>query len=186
MRARVLYLAAVVGVVAALLTIPGPAGAATVPAPVACDTRQGACWHPALNARWQYQLQGVAQLRDRIREPALLAQRIAEIESRRREVRIERDGARPVPDRIRSAAERPQREADVVMEVRDVAVERDGTTDQLHRIFVASGRMRERATQLQRMRILRIGREHLTVEAVCLGQLSGLVVPERSGQCGVS
>ena len=61
MRARVLYLAAGVGVVAALLTIPGPAGAATVPAPVACDTRQGACWHPALNARWQYQLQGVAQ-----------------------------------------------------------------------------------------------------------------------------
>jgi hypothetical protein len=61
MRARVLYLAAAVGVVAALLTIPGPAGAATVPAPVACDTRQGACWHPALNARWQYQLQGVAQ-----------------------------------------------------------------------------------------------------------------------------
>jgi len=51
----------VVGVVAALLTIPAPAGAATVPAPVACDTHQGACWHPALNARWQYQLQGVAQ-----------------------------------------------------------------------------------------------------------------------------
>jgi hypothetical protein len=61
MRARVLYLAAAVGVVAALLTIPGPAGAATVPAAVACDTHQGACWHPALNTRWQYQLQGVAQ-----------------------------------------------------------------------------------------------------------------------------
>ncbi len=60
MRARALYMAAAVGVVAALLAIPGPAGAATVPASVACDTRQGACWHPALNARWQYQLQGVA------------------------------------------------------------------------------------------------------------------------------
>ena len=35
------------------------AGAAT-PAPVACNTSQGACWHPAVNARWQYQLQGVA------------------------------------------------------------------------------------------------------------------------------
>jgi len=53
-------MAAAVGVVAAVLAIPGPAGAATVPASVACDTRQGACWHPALNARWQYQLQGVA------------------------------------------------------------------------------------------------------------------------------
>lgn len=35
------------------------AGAAP-PAPVACNTNQGACWHPAVNARWQYQLQGVA------------------------------------------------------------------------------------------------------------------------------
>ena len=60
MRARAMYLVAAVGVVAALLTFPGPAGAATVPAPIACDTHQGACWHPALNARWQYQLQGVS------------------------------------------------------------------------------------------------------------------------------
>jgi hypothetical protein len=60
MRARAMYLFAAVGVVAAFLTIPGVAGAATVPAPVACDARQGACWHPPLNARWQYQLQGVA------------------------------------------------------------------------------------------------------------------------------
>src|SRR5437870_12216589 len=38
-----------------------PAGSAqAAPAPLACDTHQGACWHPALNARWQYQLQGVA------------------------------------------------------------------------------------------------------------------------------
>jgi hypothetical protein len=36
------------------------AGARAAPAPVACDTTKGACWHPALNARWQYQLQGVA------------------------------------------------------------------------------------------------------------------------------
>jgi hypothetical protein len=34
--------------------------AQAAPAPLACDTHQGACWHPALNARWQYQLQGVA------------------------------------------------------------------------------------------------------------------------------
>lgn len=60
MRARAMYLVAAVGVVAALLTIPGTAGAATVPAPLACQTSQGACWHPALNARWQYQLQAVS------------------------------------------------------------------------------------------------------------------------------
>jgi hypothetical protein len=35
-------------------------GASAAPAPVACDTTMGACWHPAVNARWQYQLQGVA------------------------------------------------------------------------------------------------------------------------------
>jgi hypothetical protein len=36
------------------------ATAAATPAPVACDTTKGACWHPAVNARWQYQLQGVS------------------------------------------------------------------------------------------------------------------------------
>jgi hypothetical protein len=36
------------------------ATAAAAPAPVACDTTKGACWHPAVNARWQYQLQGVS------------------------------------------------------------------------------------------------------------------------------
>jgi hypothetical protein len=35
--------------------------AQAVPAAVPCDTTRGACWHPAVNARWQYQLQGVAQ-----------------------------------------------------------------------------------------------------------------------------
>ena len=30
--------------------------AAALPTPVACST----CWHPALQSRWQYQLQGVA------------------------------------------------------------------------------------------------------------------------------
>ena len=52
--------AASVGLAAMLaLASMGPAYAAP-PAPIACDTTQGACWHPALNARWQYQLQGVA------------------------------------------------------------------------------------------------------------------------------
>jgi hypothetical protein len=60
MRARALCLAAAGCVVAALLTLPAPAGAATVPTALACQTSQGACWHPALNARWQYQLQAVA------------------------------------------------------------------------------------------------------------------------------
>ncbi len=43
---------------AGFLVLPGvPAQAA--PAPVPCDATKGACWHPALNARWQYQLQAV-------------------------------------------------------------------------------------------------------------------------------
>ena len=60
MRARAMYLIAAIGVITACVMLPGPASAATVPSPVACNTGQGACWHPALNARWQYQLQGVA------------------------------------------------------------------------------------------------------------------------------
>jgi hypothetical protein len=36
----------------------GPASAAP-PAPIPCSGTS--CWHPALNARWQYQLQGIAQ-----------------------------------------------------------------------------------------------------------------------------
>ena len=39
----------------ALALSAAPAGAA-LPTPVACST----CWHPALQSRWQYQLQGVA------------------------------------------------------------------------------------------------------------------------------
>jgi hypothetical protein len=34
--------------------------ARAAPAAVPCDTTRGACWQPAVNARWQYQLQGVA------------------------------------------------------------------------------------------------------------------------------
>ena len=45
---------------AVALAVPIAAGAATVPAPVACNTSQGACWHPVVGSRWQYQLQGVA------------------------------------------------------------------------------------------------------------------------------
>jgi hypothetical protein len=60
MRARGMYLVAAMGVITACVMLPGPVSAATVPPPVACNTAQGVCWHPALNARWQYQLQGVA------------------------------------------------------------------------------------------------------------------------------
>lgn len=35
-----------------------PAAAVAVPPPVSCSGSP--CWHPALNARWQYQLQGVS------------------------------------------------------------------------------------------------------------------------------
>ena len=37
-----------------------PQAIAATPAPIACATTKGACWHPPLNARWQYQLQGVS------------------------------------------------------------------------------------------------------------------------------
>jgi hypothetical protein len=55
-----MYLVAAISVITACVALSGPASAATAPPPVACNTAQGACWHPPLNARWQYQLQGVA------------------------------------------------------------------------------------------------------------------------------
>jgi len=59
-RIVLVRVAASVSLAAMLLLAPiGPAQAAP-PAPLACDTTQGACWHPALGERWQYQLQGVA------------------------------------------------------------------------------------------------------------------------------
>ena len=59
--APVRILAAAALAAAAFVTVgPGVAASAAPPAPLACQTSQGACWHPALNARWQYQLQGVA------------------------------------------------------------------------------------------------------------------------------
>jgi hypothetical protein len=45
-------------IIAAGLVMCPATQAATTPAPVACSG--GPCWHPALNSRWQYQLQGVA------------------------------------------------------------------------------------------------------------------------------
>jgi hypothetical protein len=53
-------LAAALAVLVIAALAPMTTAAAAPPAPVACNTSQGACWHPALNARWQYQLQGVA------------------------------------------------------------------------------------------------------------------------------
>ena len=58
-RIRILV-AAVAFALAGALVLPIGVTAATVPAPIACDTTKGACWHPALGLRWQYQLQGVA------------------------------------------------------------------------------------------------------------------------------
>jgi hypothetical protein len=42
-----------------VIGLPGTSAQAA-PAPVACNATQGACWHPPLNARWQYQLQAVS------------------------------------------------------------------------------------------------------------------------------
>jgi len=50
----------VAAAVLAALLVPALGAHAATPAPVACNTQKGACWRPALNARWQYQLQGVA------------------------------------------------------------------------------------------------------------------------------
>ena len=58
MRRSIILVAA--ATLAVVLAVPIAAGAATVPAPVACNTSQGACWHPTVGSRWQYQLQGVA------------------------------------------------------------------------------------------------------------------------------
>jgi len=58
MRRSIVLVAA--AALAVALAVPIAAGAATVPAPVACNTAQGACWHPVVGSRWQYQLQGVA------------------------------------------------------------------------------------------------------------------------------
>ena len=46
---------------AVLIAVAVPATVSqALPSPVACDTTKGRCWHPGVNARWQYQLQGVA------------------------------------------------------------------------------------------------------------------------------
>ena len=60
MRRTRIFVAAVALALAGALVLPIGAGAATVPSSIPCDTTKGACWHPALGLRWQYQLQGVA------------------------------------------------------------------------------------------------------------------------------
>ena len=59
MRRMHFRLLAGVGFAAGVLAMHGDAASAA-PAPVGCDTTKGACWHPALNTRWQYQLQAVS------------------------------------------------------------------------------------------------------------------------------
>jgi hypothetical protein len=60
MRRTRIFVAAVALALAGALVLPIGAGAATVPSPIACDTTKGACWHPVVGSRWQYQLQGVS------------------------------------------------------------------------------------------------------------------------------
>jgi hypothetical protein len=57
-KARARYLVAFAVVAAGVLAPVGIAHAAPPPAPAPCTG--SSCWHPALNSRWQYQLQGVA------------------------------------------------------------------------------------------------------------------------------
>ena len=60
MRARLAIISTAI-LVTLVTALPGTiAHAATPPAPMTCDTTKGACWHPAVGLRWQYQLQGVA------------------------------------------------------------------------------------------------------------------------------
>jgi hypothetical protein len=57
-KARARYAVASLIVIAAILTPTGSASAAPPPAPAPCTG--ASCWYPALDSRWQYQLQGVA------------------------------------------------------------------------------------------------------------------------------
>jgi hypothetical protein len=57
---RTLVVAAVLALVAGS-AIAVTSVSAAPPAPVPCATSAGACWKPPLNARWQYQLQPMAQ-----------------------------------------------------------------------------------------------------------------------------
>ena len=61
MRPRRTFVVAAALALVAGSTIALAAVSAAPPAPVACDTSAGACWKPPLNARWQYQLQPMAQ-----------------------------------------------------------------------------------------------------------------------------
>ena len=90
-------------------------------------------------------------LHDRFLEPALLAQRVAEIEPRRRMIGIDRDRARPVVRRLAPPPERGEREADVMVEVRLLLV-RERAADQVHGLVMTARRMGERTAQMQRMR----------------------------------
>ncbi len=56
---KVLIRSALALAVMAAVAFPA-AVAGALPAAVPCDTTKGACWHPGLAERWQYQLQGVA------------------------------------------------------------------------------------------------------------------------------
>jgi hypothetical protein len=51
---------AILALFVAIAPSPATSGRGATPAPVSCNTTQGACWHPAVDSRWQYQLQGVS------------------------------------------------------------------------------------------------------------------------------
>ena len=61
MRPRRTFVVAAALALVAGSTIALAAVSAAPPAPVACNASAGACWKPPLNARWQYQLQPMAQ-----------------------------------------------------------------------------------------------------------------------------
>ena len=125
--------------------------------PGACEREAEAVVH---RCRLRPELRGGAVLRDRLVEPAFLAQRIAEIEPRRRVIGIERDRARPVVGGFAPPPERREREPDIVVKVR-LLLARERTADQVDGLLMAPGRMGERAAQMQRMRVRSAPRREL-------------------------
>ena len=127
------------------------------------------------------ELRGGAMLRDRLVEAAVLAQRVAEIEARRRVIGIERDRARPVVRRFAPPPERREREADIVVEVRLLvdARARGRSGRRPRRCARPYGRARRADAAHARGRLRG---EHLRVEAVGLGELAGLMVAHRGDE----
>ena len=121
------------------------------------------------------QLQCLTQMTQCLVEAAVLAQRIAEIHVRLREVFIERDRASPMLGRLGAAVQRPFGKADVVVKVRLLG-DRDRAAEPLDRVLVAPRHVGDRAAQHQRLQMAGLCGKHLRVQAFGVGELSRLMM----------